>query len=149
MKNVKGAGIRSSRGAIHATKSTRAASPAYPRSIARRSSTRSRSRRASAVRTAIAARLIASVGRKRTCLYSRAGLIRARRRAARLSALVSESRTHYQISLTAGQAVGLFVGLLAALGLAFFFGLMAGSAGRSEARAAAAPEKDETSAAAR
>lgn len=62
---------------------------------------------------------------------------------------MSESRTHYQISLTAGQAVGLFVGLLAALGLAFFFGLMAGSAGRSEGRAAAAPEKDETSAAAR
>ena len=36
-----------------------------------------------------------------------------------------EPRTHYQISLTARQAVGIFVGLLLALGLAFFFGLMA------------------------
>lgn len=41
-----------------------------------------------------------------------------------------EPRTHYQISLTARQAVGLFVGLLLALGLAFFFGLMTGYSGR-------------------
>jgi cell division septation protein DedD len=62
---------------------------------------------------------------------------------------VSEPRTHYQISLTARQAVGLFVGLLAALGLAFFFGLMAASAGRSEGATSAAPEKEERAAAAR
>ncbi len=48
---------------------------------------------------------------------------------------MAEPRTHYQISLTAGQAVGLFVGLLAALGVAFFFGLMAGLSGRSPANA--------------
>jgi cell division protein FtsN len=41
-----------------------------------------------------------------------------------------EPQTHYQISVTARQAVGLFVGLLLALGLAFFFGLMTGLAGR-------------------
>ncbi|HWZ85742.1 MAG TPA: SPOR domain-containing protein [Thermoanaerobaculia bacterium] len=48
---------------------------------------------------------------------------------------MSEPRTHYQISLTARQAVGLFAGLLLALGLAFFFGLMTGYSGR-DARAA-------------
>lgn len=41
-----------------------------------------------------------------------------------------EPRTHYQISVTARQAVGLFASLLLALGLAFFFGLMTGYAGR-------------------
>jgi cell division septation protein DedD len=46
---------------------------------------------------------------------------------------VDEPRTHYQISLTARQAVGLFAGLLLALGLAFFLGLMAGLSGRSSA----------------
>ena len=44
---------------------------------------------------------------------------------------MSEPRTHYQISLTARQAVGLFAGLLLALGLAFFFGLMTGYSGRT------------------
>ena len=43
---------------------------------------------------------------------------------------MGEPTTHYQISLTARQAVGAFAGLLVALGLAFFFGLMAGYAGR-------------------
>jgi cell division septation protein DedD len=43
---------------------------------------------------------------------------------------VSEPRTHYQISLTARQAVGVFLGLLLSLSLAFFFGLMAGLSGR-------------------
>lgn len=43
---------------------------------------------------------------------------------------MDEPRTHYQISLTARQAVGLFVGLLLALGVAFFFGLMTGMSGR-------------------
>jgi DedD protein len=55
---------------------------------------------------------------------------------------VGEPRTHYQISLTARQAVGLFVGLLLALGLAFFFGLMTGLSGRklaADAIAAASP----------
>src|SRR5271154_4045122 len=53
---------------------------------------------------------------------------------------VSEPRTHYQISLTARQAVGLFAGLLLALGLAFFFGLMTGYSGR-DGRAAERAEK--------
>lgn len=44
---------------------------------------------------------------------------------------MDEPRTHYQISLTARQAVGLFAGLLLSLGVAFFLGLMAGSSGRS------------------
>jgi len=51
---------------------------------------------------------------------------------------VDEPRTHYQISLTARQAVGLFAGLLLALGLAFFFGLMAGYSGREVRREAEA-----------
>jgi len=55
---------------------------------------------------------------------------------------VGESRTHYQISLTARQAVGIFVALLLALGLAYFFGLMTGLSGR-EARAAEAPSRRE------
>lgn len=55
---------------------------------------------------------------------------------------MDEPRTHYQISLTARQAVGLFAGLLLALGVAFFLGLMAGSSGRSATAAeAAAPER--------
>jgi cell division septation protein DedD len=45
---------------------------------------------------------------------------------------VAEPRTHYQISLTARQAVGAFLGLLLSLGLAFFFGLVAGLSGRGE-----------------
>jgi cell division septation protein DedD len=44
---------------------------------------------------------------------------------------VDEPRTHYQISLTARQAVGIFAGLLLALGVAFFLGLMAGMSGRN------------------
>jgi cell division septation protein DedD len=55
---------------------------------------------------------------------------------------VSEPRTHYQISLTARQAVGVFAGLLAALGLAFFFGLMAASAGRGTEGASAPGETE-------
>jgi cell division septation protein DedD len=43
---------------------------------------------------------------------------------------VDEPRTHYQISLTARQAVGIFAGLLLAIGVAFFLGLMAGMSGR-------------------
>ena len=59
-----------------------------------------------------------------------------------------EPRTHYQISLTARQAVGIFVGLLLALGLAFFFGLMTGLSGRGRADARGA-EPAETLAEAR
>jgi cell division septation protein DedD len=52
---------------------------------------------------------------------------------------VGEPTTHYQISLTARQAVGAFAGLLVALGLAFFFGLMAGYAGRDRPEPAREP----------
>ncbi|MEX0878531.1 MAG: SPOR domain-containing protein [Thermoanaerobaculia bacterium] len=51
-------------------------------------------------------------------------------------------RTHYQVSLTARQAVGLFVGLLAALGVAYFFGLKTGLAGRDTVREAPLPAGD-------
>ena len=40
-----------------------------------------------------------------------------------------EPRTHYQVSFTARQALALFIGLLAILGLSYFFGLMTGLAG--------------------
>jgi DedD protein len=43
---------------------------------------------------------------------------------------MSDPRTHYQVSFTAKQAMSLFVGLLFALGLAYFFGLMTGLSGR-------------------
>lgn len=54
---------------------------------------------------------------------------------------MGESRTHYQISLTARQAVGIFVTLLLALGLAYFFGLMTGLSGRAS-RAAEPSSRD-------
>jgi cell division protein FtsN len=44
---------------------------------------------------------------------------------------VTERPTHYQLSFTTRQALGVFVVLLFALGLAYFFGLMTGLAGRS------------------
>lgn len=55
-----------------------------------------------------------------------------------------EPRTHYQISFTPRQAMSLFVGLLVALALAYFFGLRTGLAGReaesvADAGVAAAP----------
>lgn len=40
-----------------------------------------------------------------------------------------EPRTHYQVSFTARQALALFIGLLAILGLSYFFGLMTGLSG--------------------
>ncbi|MEO8431964.1 MAG: SPOR domain-containing protein [Acidobacteriota bacterium] len=43
---------------------------------------------------------------------------------------MDEPRTHYQLSFTARQALLLFVGLLGALAVAYFFGLMTGLAGR-------------------
>ena len=39
---------------------------------------------------------------------------------------MTEPRTHYQISLTSRQAVGVFAALLVALGVAYFLGLMTG-----------------------
>lgn len=53
---------------------------------------------------------------------------------------MDEPRTHYQITFTARQAVGGFLGLLLSLGLAYFFGLMAGLSGRP-----AVPGSDEAS----
>ena len=44
---------------------------------------------------------------------------------------MDEPRTHYQISLTARQAVAIFAGLLLALCVAFCLGLMAGMSGRT------------------
>lgn len=53
---------------------------------------------------------------------------------------MSDPRTHYQVSFTAKQAMALFVGLLFALGLAYFFGLMTGLSGRdADAPAEGAP----------
>jgi DedD protein len=48
---------------------------------------------------------------------------------------VTEPRTHYQISVTSRQAVGLFAALLVALGVAYFLGLMTGLAQREAAPA--------------
>jgi cell division septation protein DedD len=53
---------------------------------------------------------------------------------------VSEPRTHYQASFTGKQALGLFVGLLLALGIAYFLGVMTGLAGRGESEDVAAAE---------
>jgi DedD protein len=63
---------------------------------------------------------------------------------------VEGPRTHYQVSFTAKQALSLFVGLLAALALAYFFGLMTGLSGNApqEAGAEAPPAPEEASASA-
>jgi len=53
---------------------------------------------------------------------------------------VSEPRTHYQASFTGKQALGLFVGLLLALGIAYFLGVMTGLAGRGEPEDVASAE---------
>lgn len=50
-------------------------------------------------------------------------------------------RTHYQVSFTAKQALSLFVGLLAALAVAYFFGLMTGLSGNEPQEAGAAPSR--------
>ena len=52
-----------------------------------------------------------------------------------------EPRTHYQVSFTAKQALSLFVGLLVALALAYFFGLMTGLSGHEPREAALAPSE--------
>jgi cell division septation protein DedD len=49
---------------------------------------------------------------------------------------VTDPQTHYQLSFTTRQAVALFVGLLAALGLAYFLGLMTSAAGHASKVAA-------------
>jgi DedD protein len=51
-----------------------------------------------------------------------------------------EPRTHYQVSFTARQALALFIGLLAILGLSYFFGLMTGLAGTEPSPSGAATE---------
>ena len=60
-----------------------------------------------------------------------------------------EPRTHYQVSFTPRQALSLFIGLLVALGLAYFFGLKTGLAGRGAgetlADAGAVPVADASS----
>jgi DedD protein len=43
---------------------------------------------------------------------------------------MSQPPTHYQVSFTARQALSLFIGLLAVLGLSYFLGLMTGLSGR-------------------
>ena len=52
-----------------------------------------------------------------------------------------EPRTHYQVSFTARQALSLFVGLLVALALAYFFGLMTGLSGQEPREAAITPSE--------
>lgn len=51
---------------------------------------------------------------------------------------MEEPRTHYQLSFTSRQALFLFLGLLAGLGVAFFLGLMTGLSGREPAGPAVA-----------
>jgi cell division septation protein DedD len=53
---------------------------------------------------------------------------------------MSQPPTHYQVSFTAKQALSLFIGLLAVLGLSYFFGLMTGLSGR-EAPEGSSPRK--------
>lgn len=61
---------------------------------------------------------------------------------------MNEPSTHYQISFTARQALSLFIGLLAVLGLSYFFGLMTGLSGReAPAEAAGAPPAAENASA--
>lgn len=50
-----------------------------------------------------------------------------------------ETRTHYQLSFTTKQAMAFFVLCLLALGLSFFFGLMAGLSNRGEGDPTRAP----------
>ncbi|HEY6929728.1 MAG TPA: SPOR domain-containing protein [Thermoanaerobaculia bacterium] len=50
-----------------------------------------------------------------------------------------EPRSHFQLSFTTRQAMVLFVGLLLALGIAYFLGVMTGMAGRESAAAAVTP----------
>lgn len=59
-----------------------------------------------------------------------------------------EPRTHYQVSFTAKQGMAFFVLCLLALGLSFFFGLMAGLTGRPPASASGAPPARDAAAAA-
>jgi DedD protein len=56
---------------------------------------------------------------------------------------VEGPRTHYQVSFTARQALSLFVGLLAALAVAYFFGLMTGLSGSEPQEVGGAPASEE------
>ncbi len=51
-----------------------------------------------------------------------------------------EPPTHYQLSFTVRQAMALFIGLLLALGAAYFLGVLTGLSGRPGARAVAQAE---------
>ena len=53
---------------------------------------------------------------------------------------MNEPRTHYQLTLTSRQAVGLFAGLLVALGIAFSLGLMTGLSQRATGTLAPPPQ---------
>ena len=53
---------------------------------------------------------------------------------------VSDPPTHYQVSFTARQALSLFIGLLAVLGLSYFFGLMTGLSGHEAAAGSSSSE---------
>jgi len=55
-----------------------------------------------------------------------------------------EPTTHYQVSFTPRQALSLFIGLLFALALAYFFGLKTGLAGREAERVAEAADTTAT-----
>jgi DedD protein len=59
---------------------------------------------------------------------------------------VTEPRTHYQLTVTSRQAVGVFAGLLVALGVAYYLGLMTGLS-RRDAPAAAEQEASASAAA--
>jgi DedD protein len=52
---------------------------------------------------------------------------------------VPEPRSHFQLSFTGRQAMLLFVGLLLALGVAYFLGVMTGFSGREPSAAAPTP----------
>ena len=62
---------------------------------------------------------------------------------------MTEPRSHYQVSFTTRQALSLFIGLLAVLGLAYFFGLMTGLSGNEAPTAASPPPPAAESAAAK
>ena len=53
---------------------------------------------------------------------------------------MNEPRTHYQLTLTSRQAVGLFAGLHVALGVAFALGLMTGLSQRGAGASLAEPQ---------
>jgi rare lipoprotein A len=53
---------------------------------------------------------------------------------------MSQLPTHYQVSFTARQALSLFIGLLAVLGVSYFLGLMTGLSGREAPDGSGSPK---------